>query len=134
MQASYNNITNVDHDKYSFHFSFKGVSLCVSPSLITHTFDLEAPKKSINFCITNIDIMAMSNTIKRELCNHSFELGTSVECSSLLPKYRILILILFHTILNKKNYFNEFTLYVLHIFFYMACRHKINLPHLFSIT
>ena len=72
----------------------------------------------------------MSNTITKELCGHSFQLGTSIERRSLLPKYRILSLILFHTILNKKGHLNELTLYVLHIMFHMAHRRKINLPAL----
>ena len=72
----------------------------------------------------------MSDTITKELCGHSFQLGTSIERRSLLPKYRILSLILFHTILNKKGHLNELTLYVLHILFHMAHRRKINLPAL----
>ena len=128
VRAFYSNIRNVDKEKYLFHTSFKGVVVWVSPSLIGRTFSLETPKKAINFCIPEIDIKAMSNTITKELCGHSFQLGTSVERRSLLPKYRILSLILFHTVLNKKGHLNELTLYVLHILFHMACRPKINLP------
>ena len=56
-----------------------------------------------------------------------FQLGISIECRSLMPKYNILSLILFHTILNKKGHLNELTLYVLHILFHMTRRRKINL-------
>ena len=124
MRAFYINIINVDNS------SFKGVAIRVSPSLIAHTFFLETLKKSINFCIPKIDIKTMSNTITKELCGHSFQLGTSVEHRSILPKYRILSLILFHTVLSKKGHLNELTLYVLHILFHMASHHKINLPAL----
>ena len=72
MRAFYNNIRNVDKEKYSFHTSFKGVAVRVSPSLIGRTFSLETPKKAINFCIPKIDIKAMSDTITNELCDHSF--------------------------------------------------------------
>ena len=130
MRAFYSNIRNVDEEKYSFHTSFKGVVVLVSPSLIGRTFSLEIPKKAINFCILEIDIKAMSDTITNELYDHSFQLGTSVERRSLLSKYRILSLILFHTVLNKKGHLNELTLYVLHILFHMARRRKINLPAL----
>ncbi|KAJ9705611.1 hypothetical protein PVL29_003600 [Vitis rotundifolia] len=130
LRPSIYNIRNVDEAKYSFDTSFKGVAVHVSPSLIGHTFSLETPKKAINFCIPEINIKGMSNIITKELCGHSFQLGTSVECTSLLPKYRILSLILFHTVLNKKGHLNELTLYVLHILFHMARRHKINLPAL----
>ena len=68
----------------------------------------------------------MSETMTKELCNHSFQLGTSVERSSFLPKYIILSLILFDIVLNKKGHFNELTLYVLLILFHMARCHKIN--------
>ncbi|KAJ9673074.1 hypothetical protein PVL29_026382 [Vitis rotundifolia] len=112
VRAFYNNIINVDEEKYSFDSSFKGVV------------------KSINFCIPDIDIKAMSDTITKELCDHSFQLGTNVERKSLLPKYKILSLILFHTILNKKGHLNKLTLYFLHILFHMARRHKINFPAL----
>ena len=128
MRAFYNNIKNVDEEKYSFNFSFKEIIIRVSPSLITRTFSLETPKKSINFCIPKIDIKAMSDTITNELCGHSFQLGISVESGSFLPKYRILNLILFHTILNKKGHLNGLTLYVMCILFHMARCCKINLP------
>ena len=72
----------------------------------------------------------MSDIITKELCGHSFQLGTRVERRSLLPKCKILSLILFHTVLNKKGHLNELTLYVLHILFHMARRSKINLPTL----
>ena len=120
MWAFYNNIINVDEEKYSFDSSFKGVVVWVYPSLIASTFSLETPNKLINFCIPEIDTKAMLDTITKELCGHSFKLGTSVEHSSLLPKHRILSLILFHIVLNKKGHLNEFTLYVLHILFHMA--------------
>ena len=110
-----------------FDSSFKGVVVRVSPSLITRSFSLETPKKLINFCILEIDIKTMSDTITKELCGHSFQLGTSIERRSLLPKYNILSLILFHTVLNKKGHLNELTLYVLHILFHMTHRRKINL-------
>ncbi|KAL6331661.1 hypothetical protein AAG906_014311 [Vitis piasezkii] len=74
VRAFYSNIRNVDEEKYSFHTSFKRVIVRVSPSLIGHTFSLEIPKKAINFCIPEIDIKAMSNTITKELCSHSFQL------------------------------------------------------------
>ena len=128
VQTFYSNVRNVDEEKYSFDSSFNGVGVRVSPSLIACTFSLETPKKSINFCIPEIDIKAMSDRITKELCDHSFQLGTSVERRSLLLKYRILSLILFHIVLNKKGHLNELTLYVLHILFHMACRPKINLP------
>ncbi|KAJ9682695.1 hypothetical protein PVL29_018591 [Vitis rotundifolia] len=111
VRAFYSNIRNVDEEKYSFDTSFKGVAVRVSPSLIGRTFSLEIPKKAINFCIPEIDIKGMSDIITKELCGHSFQLGTSVERTSLLPKYRILSLILFHTILNKKGHLNELTLF-----------------------
>ncbi|KAJ9676085.1 hypothetical protein PVL29_024871 [Vitis rotundifolia] len=130
VRAFYSNIRNVDEAKYSFDTSFKGVVVRVSPSLIGRTFSLETPKKAINFFIPEIDIKGMSDIITKELCGHAFQLGTSVERTSLLPKYRILSLILFHTVLNKKGHLNELTLYVLHILFHMARRHKINLPAL----
>ncbi|WJZ83104.1 hypothetical protein VitviT2T_002813 [Vitis vinifera] len=130
VRAFYSNIKNVDEEKYSFHTSFKGVVVRVSPSLIGHTFSLETPKKAINFCILEIDIKVMSDIITKELCGHSFQLGTRVERRSLLPKCKILSLILFHTVLNKKGHLNELTLYVLHILFHMARRRKINLPAL----
>ena len=101
-----------------FNFLFKGGAVRVSPFLIACTFSLETLKKSINFCIPEIDIKAMSDTITKELCGHSFQLGTSVEHRSFLLKYRILSLILFHTVLNKKGHLNELTLYVLHILFH----------------
>ena len=127
VRAFYNNIKNVDEEKYLFHSSFKGVVVRVSPSLVTHSFSLKTPKKLINFCILDIDIRTMSDTITKELCGHSFQLGISIECRSLMPKYNILSLILFHTILNKKGHLNELTLYVLHILFHMTRRRKINL-------
>ena len=70
--AIYNNIKNVDEEKYSFNSSFKGVVVRVSPSLIARTLSLETPNKSINFCIPEIDIKAMLDTITKELCDHSF--------------------------------------------------------------
>ena len=66
MRAFYSNIRNVDDEKYSFHTSFKGVVVRVSPSLIGRTFSLETPKKSINFCILEIDINQFSFYLK---CN-----------------------------------------------------------------
>ena len=66
VQAFYSNIRNVDEEKYSFHTSFKGVAVRVSPSLIGRTFSLETPKKSINFCILEIDINQFSFYLK---CN-----------------------------------------------------------------
>ena len=91
---------------------------------------LKTPKKLINFCILDIDIKTMSDTITKELCGHSFQLGISIECRSLMPKYNILSLILFHTILNKKGHLNELTLYVLYILFHMARCFKLNLSAL----
>ncbi|KAJ9703186.1 hypothetical protein PVL29_004815 [Vitis rotundifolia] len=129
VRAFYSNIRNVDEAKYSFDTSFKGVAVRVSPSLIGRTFSLETPKKAINFCIPEIDIKGMSDIITKELCGHSFQLGTSVERTSLLPKYRILSLILFHTVLNKKGHLNELTLYVLHILFHMARLDFNTLPY-----
>ena len=125
-----NNIRNVDKEKYLFDSSLKWVFVQVSPSLIACTFSLETPKKLINFYIPKIDIKAMSDTTTKELYDHSFQLGTCVERSSLLPKYRILSLILFHTILNKKGHLNELTLYVLYILFHMARCFKLNLSAL----
>ena len=72
MRAFYNNIINVDEEKYLFDSSFKGVAIRVYPFLIASTFSLETPKKSINFCILEIDIKAMSDIITKELCGHSF--------------------------------------------------------------
>ena len=72
VRTFYSNIKNVNEEKYLFDSSFKGVVVRVSPSLITHTFSMETPKKSINFCILNIDIKAMSNIITKELYDHSF--------------------------------------------------------------
>ena len=72
MRAFYNNIRNVGEEKYSFDSSFKGVVMRVSPSLIARSFSLETLKKSINFSNPEIDIKAMSDTITKELCDHSF--------------------------------------------------------------
>ncbi|KAJ9678997.1 hypothetical protein PVL29_021041 [Vitis rotundifolia] len=116
VQAFYNNIRNVDEVKYSFDTSFKGVAVRESLSLIGRTFSLETPKKAINFFISKIDIKGMSDTITKELCGNSFQLGTSDSKSNIV-----------YTVLNKKGHLNELTLYVLHILFHMACRRKINL-------
>ena len=75
VRAFYNNIKNVDEEKYLFHSSFKGVVVRVSPSLVTHSFSLKTPKKLINFCILDIDIKTMSDTITKELCGHFFSVG-----------------------------------------------------------
>ena len=41
VRAFYNNIKNVDEEKYLFHSSFKGVVVRVSPSLVTRSFSLK---------------------------------------------------------------------------------------------
>ena len=55
----------VNIDTLSFDTSFKGFSIQVFPTLIAWTFNMQALKKNLDFCISNVDIKTAKEIITK---------------------------------------------------------------------